>query len=189
MGQDLRLRDVSSQIVLRYTSSARSARAVRHRVCAYGTTRMPVARTSTTDSNPNTRSCVKHATARYRKSTCDAALRPPVSQKSTKPFFRSSVLLSRSAMAGQVARDVRVAARSDTVTLELANESVHTAARCRASARQQDQAQRVYASNWTRRGAGRRRRRAADGSARARRRRSTHTSCRPRGVRLLSPYR
>ena len=125
----------------------------------------------------------------YRKSTCDAALRSPVSQKSTKPFFRSSVLLSRSAMAGQVARDVRVAARSDTVTLELANESVHTAARCRASARQQDQAQRVYASNWTRRGAGRRRRRAADGSARARRRRSTHTSCRPRGVRLLSPYR
>ena len=41
-------------------------------------------------------------------------------------------------MAGQVARDVRVTARSDTVTIELANQSVHTAARCRASAPQQD---------------------------------------------------
>ena len=118
----------------------------------------------------------------------DAVRPPPVSQQHIKPFDRSHRLLSHSTMVRLVARDVRAADRCDIATLALAGQSVHTAARCGAHTRQQEQARRVYASSWRRRSAGRRRRRTADGPARARRRRSSRTSCRPRGVRLLSPY-
>ena len=118
----------------------------------------------------------------------DAVLPPPVSQQHIKPFDRSLSPLSRSSMVRLVARDMRAADRCDIATLSLAGQSVHTAARCGASTRQQELARRVYASSWRQRGAGRRRRRTVDEHARARRRRSSRTSCRPRGVRLLSPY-
>ena len=75
----------------------------------------------------------------------DAVRRPLVSQQHIKPFDRSFRPLSRSSRARLVARDVRAADRCDIATLALAGQSVHTAARCGASTRQQEQARRVYA--------------------------------------------